>query len=71
MRASAQPCYQVVGYATAGVTWTLLDTATPGENIYGLKAGLDDADDTFDVIVKKTATYNTLVSNLAKDATQH
>jgi len=51
-------------------TWTLSDTATAGENIYGLKAGLDDADDTFDVIVKKTATYNTLVSNLAEDATQ-
>lgn len=51
-------------------TWTLSDTATPGENIYGLYAGLDDADDNFDVIVKKTETYNTLVSNLAEDATQ-
>ena len=51
-------------------TWTLSDTATPGENIYGLYAGLDDADDLFDVIVKKTATYNTLVSGLAELATQ-
>lgn len=51
-------------------TWTLSDTATPGENIYGLYAGLDDDDDTFDVIVRKTATYNTLVSDLAEDATQ-
>jgi len=51
-------------------TWTLSDTATPGENIYGLKAGLDDEDDTFDVIVRKTETYNTLMSNLAEDATQ-
>jgi len=51
-------------------TWELSDTATPGENIYGLYAGLDDDDDLFDVIVKKTATYNTLVSDLAEDATQ-
>ena len=51
-------------------TWTLSDTATPGENIYGLKAGLDDDDDTFDVVIRKTETYNTLVSDLAEDATQ-
>lgn len=51
-------------------TWTLSDTATPGENIYGLKAGLDDGDDSFDVVVKKNTPYNTLVSNLAEDATQ-
>ena len=51
-------------------TWTLSDTATPGENTYGLYAGLDDDDDLFDVIVKKTETYNTLVSDLAEDATQ-
>lgn len=52
-------------------TWTLSDTATPGENIYGLYAGLDDADDNYDVIVRKTETYNTLVSDLAEDATQN
>jgi len=51
-------------------TWILSDTATPGENIYGLYAGLDDEDDIFDVIVRKTETYNTLVSNLAENATQ-
>lgn len=51
-------------------TWTLSDTATPGENIYGLYAGLDDDDDEFDVIVRKNETYNTLLSDLAEDATQ-
>jgi len=51
-------------------TWDLADDATPGENIYGLYTGLDDADDLFDVIVRETATYNTLVSDLAEDATQ-
>lgn len=61
----------LVGYAiTPGVTWDLSDTATPGENTYGLYAGLDDEDDTFDVIIRETATYNTLVSNLAENATQ-
>jgi hypothetical protein len=51
-------------------TWTLSDSASPGENIYGLYAGLDDDDDTFDVIVRKTETYNTLASDLAEEATQ-
>jgi len=51
-------------------TWTLSDTATPDENVYGLKAGLDDDDDEFDIIVRKTETYNTLVAGLAEDATQ-
>lgn len=51
-------------------TWDLSDTATPGENIYGLKAGLDDDDDNFDIIVKEAATYNTLVAGLANLATQ-
>lgn len=45
-------------------TWALSDTATIGENTYGLKAGLDDVDDTFDVIVKHSEAYNTLVSDL-------
>ena len=48
--------------------WLLSDTATPAANTYGLKAGLDGGD--YTVIVKKTATYNTLKSNLAVDATQ-
>jgi len=51
-------------------TWTLDDTGTPGENIYALYAGLDDDDDLFDVIVRGTETYNTLVSGLAEEATQ-
>jgi|GEM_PF-2098231 len=49
-------------------TWTLNDEATPGENTYGLKAGLDGGD--YTVIVKKSATYNTLKTNLAASATQ-
>lgn len=53
-----------------GYTWDLADDATPGSMTYGLKAGLDDADDTFDTIVRETATYNVLVGNLADSATQ-
>ena len=49
-------------------TWTLNDAATPGENTCGLKAGLEGGD--YTVIVKKSATYNTLKSNLAVSATQ-
>jgi hypothetical protein len=60
----------IYGATWGSYTWALSDTATPGENIYGLYAGLDDADDLFDVIVRETATYNTLVSDLAEDATQ-
>jgi len=55
--------------ATGGAdTWTLSDTATPGENTYALKAGLDGND--YTIIVKKSAPYNTLVSDLAPSATQ-
>lgn len=49
-------------------TWILSSNATPGENIYGLYAGKDDADDLFDVVVNTTA--NLFVSSLAEDATQ-
>jgi len=49
-------------------TWTLSGTATPGENIYGLYAGLDDGSPAFDVVVNATA--NAFVSDLAEDATQ-
>jgi len=49
-------------------TWTLNDEATPGENTCGLKAGLEGGD--YTVIVKKSATYNTLKTNLAAEATQ-
>lgn len=55
---------------TGGTTWTLSDTATAGSNTYGLKAGLDDADDNYDVIVKKTAVFNDLITGLADNTTQ-
>lgn len=61
---------QATDFTGGDDTWDLSDTATPGENIYGLEAGLDDDDDNFDVIVKETVTYNTLVSGLADSATQ-
>jgi len=35
-----------------GVTWAHSDTCTVGEDQAGLKAGVDDDDDLFDVIVK-------------------
>jgi len=54
---------------TGGTAWTLSDTATPGTDTYGLKAGLDDADDQFDIIVKKSSP-NYLVENLANSASQ-
>lgn len=53
---------------TGGVTWTLSDTATPGTNTVGFKAGLDGAD--YTIIVKKTAPFNALVTNLADAASQ-
>jgi len=49
-------------------TWTLDGTATPGENIYGLYAGLDDADDNFDIVVNATA--NAFVADLPEATTQ-
>ena len=49
-------------------TWSLSGTATPSENIYGLYAGLDDADDLFDTVVNLTA--NAFVTNLAEATTQ-
>lgn len=51
-------------------TWDLSDTATPGENIYGLEAGLDDDDDLFDVVVRETEAYNELVNSLGEGLTQ-
>lgn len=39
---------------SGGVTWTHSDTCTPGADTAGLRAGLDDADDLYDVIVKYT-----------------
>jgi hypothetical protein len=49
-------------------TWTLSDSATPGTDIFGLKAGLEGG--AYNVIVRKTAIFNTLKSSLATGATQ-
>ena len=54
--------------ATGGTTHTLSDTATPGANIFGLKAGLVGGD--YTIIIKKSESYNVLVSGLADEATQ-
>jgi hypothetical protein len=54
---------------TGGTTWTLSDTATPDNNTAGIKAGLSGGD--YDIIVKKTAPFNTFKSNLADDASQN
>jgi len=51
-----------------GYTWTLSDTATPGNMVYGLKAGLEGGD--YTIIIKKTSPYNTLVSGLGVNASQ-
>lgn len=53
-------------FSGGGETWTLSDTATPGASTCGLKAGLVSD---YTIVVKKSSTYNTLVSNLAVDAT--
>lgn len=53
---------------TGGAGWALSDTATPGANTAGLKAGLEGGD--YTIIVKKTETFNTLVTGLAAEGTQ-
>jgi len=53
---------------TGGSGWTLSDTATPGVDTVGLKAGLEGGD--YTIIVKKTESYNILVSGLADGITQ-
>jgi hypothetical protein len=55
------------GY-TGGTTWTLSDTATPGEDIYGLYAGLYGG--SYNIIVKKNSPFNYLVEGLADSASQ-
>ena len=55
---------------TGGNAWDLADDGSPGNMIYGMYAGLDDADDLYDIIVRETATYNTLVAGLVDAATQ-
>lgn len=53
---------------TGGINWTLSDTATPGSDTVGLRAGLDGGG--YTIIVKKTAPYNDLVTNLAESGSQ-
>ena len=52
----------------AGTAWTLSDTAAPGVDAFGLKAGLEG--DSYNIIVRKTAAFNLLVSSLAAGNTQ-
>jgi hypothetical protein len=51
-----------------GIDWTLSDTCVAGNNTYGMKAGLDGG--SYNVTIKKTATYNLLISDLASLASQ-
>lgn len=51
-----------------GTAWTLSDTASPGADTYGMKAGLYGG--SYNVIIKKNATYNTLFTNLDVGDTQ-
>ena len=51
-------------------TWTLIDAGNPGENTFGLYAGLDDNDDLFDIRIKKNSPYNYLVEGLAEEDSQ-
>lgn len=50
------------------VTWTLADDGNNGDGIIGMYAGLDG--DAYNIIVKKSAAYNTLKAGLASSATQ-
>lgn len=53
---------------TGGTTWTLSDTAEPGADTLGLTAGLEGG--SYNIIIKKTAAYNTLKAGLASYTTQ-
>lgn len=53
---------------TGGIPWTLSDTAAPGSATAGIKAGLSGG--SYNIIVKQTAPFNTLKSNLANGASQ-
>jgi len=50
-------------------TWTLSDTATAGADTFGMKAGNNDGDDTYDTIIKNSSG-NTLMDELAGSGTQ-
>ncbi len=68
---SAYPVNITIGGSDmiGGITWTLSDDATPGVDIYSLRAGLE-GDGSYTIIVKRNGPYNTLVSNLASLGTQ-
>ena len=51
---------------TGGVTWALSNNATPGTDIYGLKAGLDG--ESYSITVNKTD--NILIGNLTDSSSQ-
>ncbi len=53
---------------TGGDTWILSNDASVGENLYGLKAGLENGG--YDVVVRKDGPYNTLVSGLTAGGKQ-
>ncbi len=50
-----------------GVTWSLSDTATPGDAIYGLKCGVSGD---YTIVVMKNGPFNTLVTSLSVGSTQ-
>lgn len=59
------------GYDMTGgaVTWTLSDDGNAGSGIIGMNAGLEGG--SYNIVIKKNASYNLLVDELATDATQN
>jgi len=52
-------------------TWTLSDTATAGADTFGMKCGLDDGDDLYDIIIKNQGSSpNLIVDDLAGSGTE-
>lgn len=54
------------GNMTGGIPWILADDAVPGEDIYGLKAGLNG--ESYNITVAKTDTL--LIGNLTDNNSQ-
>lgn len=54
--------------AGGGYIWDLADDGSPGDMTYGLYAGLEGG--SYNIIVRETATYNTLKAGLADEGTQ-
>jgi len=53
---------------SGGNSWDLADDGNVGNMIYALKAGLDGG--SYNIIVRETAPFNTLKSNLPSGSTQ-